>query len=64
MMVHAFVGRRADGNHSDVSPEMLLEIYNVDAHEVRGLDGVTSTESDMLKGFSLTVIEGLGTEAI
>lgn len=36
MTLHAFVGRRADGNPSD---EMLLRICNVDAHEVRGVDG-------------------------
>ena len=38
----AFVGRRADGHHNGVSPDMLLEqTYNADAKEESGLDGIT-----------------------
>ena len=42
MMNGAFVGRRADGHHNGVSPNMLLEqTYNADAKEKSGLDGIT-----------------------
>ena len=35
----AFVGRRADGHHNGVSPDMLLEqTYNADVNEESGLD--------------------------
>ena len=38
----AFVGRRFDGHHNGVSPDMLLEqTYNADAKEESGLDGIT-----------------------
>ena len=38
----AFVGRRADGHHNGVSPNMLLEqTYNADAKEESELDGIT-----------------------
>ena len=38
----AFVGRRSDGHHKGVSPDMLLEqTYNADAKEGSGLDGIT-----------------------
>ena len=41
-MKGAFVGRRADGCHNGVSPDMLLEqTYNADAKEGSGLDGIT-----------------------
>ena len=37
----AFVGRRADGSHNAVSPDMLLEqTYNADAKEESGLDAI------------------------
>ena len=42
MMNGAFVGRRAGGHHNGVSPDMFLEqIYNADAKEKSGLDGIT-----------------------
>lgn len=42
LMQGIFVGRRADGNHNGVSPDMLLEqTYNADAKEESGLDGIT-----------------------
>ena len=42
MMNGAFVGRRADGHHNGVSPDMLLEhTYNADDKEKSGLDGIT-----------------------
>ena len=38
----AFAGRRADGHHNGVSPDMLLEqTYNAYAKEKRGFDGIT-----------------------
>ena len=41
MLNGAFVGRRADGNHNAVSPDMLLEqTYNADAKEESGLDAI------------------------
>ena len=42
LMNGAFVGRRSDGHHNGVSPDMLLEqTYNADAKEESGLDGIT-----------------------
>ena len=42
MLNGAFVGRRADGNHNAVSPDMLLkQTYNADAKEESGLDAIT-----------------------
>ena len=41
LMAGAFVGRRSDGKHNSVSPDMLLEqTYNADAKEASGLDGI------------------------
>ena len=41
-MKGAFVGRRADGSHNCVSPNILLEqTYTADAKEESGLDSVT-----------------------
>ena len=40
-MQGAFVGRRCEGSHNGVSPDMLLEqTYNADAKEASGLDGI------------------------
>ena len=42
----AFVGRRSDGYHNAVSPDMLLEqTYNADAKEKSGLDAITTNEA-------------------
>ena len=42
MMNGCFVGRRSDGSHNAVSPDMLLEqTYNADAKETSGLGGLT-----------------------
>lgn len=44
LMAGAFVRRRADDRHSEVSPDMLLEqTYRADAKEAIGLDGITLT---------------------
>ncbi|KAJ4933448.1 hypothetical protein JOQ06_030276 [Pogonophryne albipinna] len=49
-MAGAFVGRRADGNHNGVSPDMLLEqTYNADAKEASGLDGITLNRAARMK---------------
>ncbi|KAJ4931779.1 hypothetical protein JOQ06_010219 [Pogonophryne albipinna] len=49
-MAGAFVGRRADGNHNGVSPDMLLEqTYNADAKEPSGLDGITLNRAARMK---------------
>ena len=38
----AFVGRRFDGHHNGVSPDVLIEqTYKEDAKEESGLDGIT-----------------------
>ncbi|KAJ4940066.1 hypothetical protein JOQ06_026376 [Pogonophryne albipinna] len=50
LMAGAFVGRRADGNHNGVSPDMLLEqTYNADAKEASGLDGITLNRAARMK---------------
>ena len=50
LMADAFVGRRADGNHNGVSPDMLLEqTYNADAKEASGLDGITLNRAARMK---------------
>ena len=50
LMAGAFVGRRADGNHNGVSPDMLLEqTYNADAKEASGLDGITLNPAARMK---------------
>ena len=39
----AFVGRRADGHHNEVSPDILLEqTYNADAKGENGLECITT----------------------
>ncbi|KAL3045297.1 hypothetical protein OYC64_013541 [Pagothenia borchgrevinki] len=49
-MADAFVGRRADGNHNGVSPDMLLEqTYNADAKEASGLEGITLNRAARMK---------------
>jgi len=53
MMGGAFVGRRAEGSHNAVSPDMLLEqSYNGDAKEESGLDGITLKPSARNKDYS------------
>ncbi|KAJ4934022.1 hypothetical protein JOQ06_006830 [Pogonophryne albipinna] len=50
LMAGAFVGRRADGNHNGVSPDMLLEqTYDADAKEASGLDGITLNRAARMK---------------
>jgi len=50
LMNGAFVGRRSDGHHNGVSPDMLLEqTYNADAKEESGLDGITLNVAAMTK---------------
>ncbi len=50
LMAGAFVGRRADGSHNGVSPDMLLEqTYNADAKEASGLDGITLNPAAWMK---------------
>ena len=46
----AFVGRRAEGHHNAVSPDMLLEkTYNGDVKEESGLGVITENESSREK---------------
>ncbi|XP_014669530.1 PREDICTED: uncharacterized protein LOC106810621 [Priapulus caudatus] len=50
LIAGAFVGRRADGKHNSVSPDMLLEqTYNADAKEASGLDGLTLNPATRMK---------------
>ncbi|XP_030833483.1 uncharacterized protein LOC105441519 [Strongylocentrotus purpuratus] len=50
LLAGAFVGRRADGKHNCVSPDMLLEqTYNADAKEASGLDGITLNPAARMK---------------
>ena len=50
MLKGGFVGRRADGHHNGVSPDMLLEqTYNADAKEESGLDGITLNDAARTK---------------
>ena len=50
LMAGAFVGRRADGNHNGVYPDMLLEqTYSADAKEASGLDGITLNPAARMK---------------
>jgi hypothetical protein len=50
MMAGGFVGRRTEGSHNSVSPDMLLEqTYNADAKEESGLDGITLNEAARTK---------------
>ncbi|KAK1887687.1 Ryanodine receptor 2 [Dissostichus eleginoides] len=50
LMAGAFVGRRADGNHNGVPPDMLLEhTYHADAKEASGLDGITLNRAARMK---------------
>ena len=49
-MQGAFVGRRAEGHHNGVSPDMLLEqTYNADAKEASGLGGITTNSAACAK---------------
>ncbi|KAM3603902.1 uncharacterized protein V6R79_003817 [Siganus canaliculatus] len=51
LMAGAFVGRRVDGRHNGVSPDMLLEqTYNADAKESSGLDGITLNPASRMAG--------------
>ncbi len=50
LMDGAFVGRRRDGSHNAVSPDMLLEqTYNADAKERAGLTSITANEAARTK---------------
>ena len=50
LMAGVFVGRRVDGQHNSVSPDMLLEqTYNADAKELSGLDGIAVKPSSRKK---------------
>ena len=50
LMAGVFVGRRAEGKHNSVSPDMLLEqTYNAVAKEVSGLDGITLKPAARMK---------------
>ena len=50
LMAGAFVGRRTNGHHNAVSPDMLLEqTYNADAKEASGLGGITQNTAACTK---------------